>query len=59
MTCRMSKQSKAKWEKKTCGCVKTKLSVGKVIIRCDRHRGKPSKTRVLCYWDEGQVRLEE
>lgn len=46
-----------RWEKKPCGCVKTELSIGKVAIRCTRHRGKKTK-RQLAYFDEdGIVRL--
>lgn len=46
------------WDRKPCGCVKTELGIGKVVIRCDRHRGKPSKKRLVCYFDEhGIVRL--
>lgn len=40
-----------RWKRKPCGCVKTTLSIGKVVIRCSRHRGKPSK-RLACYFDE-------
>lgn len=57
----MTRLRKAKWEKKTCGCVKTELGspLQQVIIRCERHRGKPSKSgRALCYWADGQVRRE-
>jgi hypothetical protein len=44
---------RSRWDKKSCGCVKTKLpSVGKVVIRCERHRDKPSKKRLVCYFDE-------
>lgn len=47
------------WDKKPCGCVKTELSIGKVLIRCSRHREKPyGGKRVLCYWDDGMVRRE-
>lgn len=52
------KRKPAEWERKPCGCTKAKLSIGKVVVRCERHRGKPSKKRKLCYWEEGQVRLE-
>jgi hypothetical protein len=55
---RMAKKRKFKWDRKPCGCIRTKLSVGRVVIRCTRHRGKPAKGRILAYWDEGQVRLE-
>jgi hypothetical protein len=50
---------KSRWDKKPCGCVKTKLPrAGRVVIRCTKHRGKPSR-RTLAYFDEnGQVRLE-
>lgn len=50
---------KTRWDRKPCGCVKTELArAGKVAIRCDKHRGKPSKKRRLAYFDEGCVRLE-
>ena len=53
-----SGMEKTQWEKKPCGCVKTTLSIGKVAIRCTKHRGKPSKCR-LCYFDDaGMVRAE-
>lgn len=48
---------KPKWERKPCGCVKTNLSIGRAMIRCPKHRGKPSK-RVLCYFEDGIVRRE-
>ena len=50
----MAKKRKAEWERKKCGCVKATLpSVGKVLIRCTRHRDKPySGKRVLCYFDD-------
>lgn len=50
---------KPKWERKPCGCVKAELpAAGRVMIRCGRHRGKPSK-RELCYFDaDGIVRRE-
>jgi hypothetical protein len=51
----MAKKAKTPaWDRKPCGCVKTKLPrVGKVLIRCERHREKPYKgKRVLCYWDD-------
>jgi len=58
----MGKQRKTKWEKKPkCGCVKATLpKFGKAMVRCTKHRGKPTKTdRRLCYFDEaGMVRLE-
>lgn len=57
----MEKKKKAKWERKPCGCVKTTLpQAGRVLIRCERHRGKPAKgERTLCYWDEhGLVQRE-
>lgn len=49
-----------RWNPKPCGCVKAQLftSGEKVMIRCERHRGKPSK-RTLCYFDaDGIVRVE-
>jgi hypothetical protein len=58
----MAKKGKVKWEKRAkCGCVKATLPrSGKVMIRCTKHRGRPTKTdRTLCYFDEnGQVKLE-
>lgn len=52
----MEKKRKPKWERKPCGCVKTELSIGKVLVRCTRHRGKPSKSgRVLCYFDDAGI----
>lgn len=55
------KKRKPEWNRKDCGCVRTELpSVGKVLIRCARHREKPyAGKRVLCYWgDDGIVRRE-
>ncbi len=57
----MSKQRKSKWKQQTCGCVKAELpNAGKVVIRCTKHRDKPSKSeRTLCYWDsDGLARAE-
>lgn len=57
----MAKKRKPKWDRKRCGCTKTTLpSVGKVLIRCTRHRGKTYKgKRTLCFWDDqGIVQLE-
>lgn len=55
----MAKKRKLKWDQKPCGCVKTTLSIGRVVIRCPRHRGKASKKRMLCFWDaEGIVQRE-
>lgn len=45
---------KPRWDKKPCGCVKTNLSIGRVMIRCTKHRDKPSK-RALCYFDEDGI----
>jgi hypothetical protein len=53
----MAKKRAPNWDRKPCGCIKTELSIGKVVVRCERHRGKPSK-RIVLYWDEGQVRRE-
>jgi hypothetical protein len=56
----MEKMSKAKWEKKPCGCVKTKLqNAGKVLIHCQRHSSREYEgNRLPCYFDEdGLVRL--
>jgi hypothetical protein len=44
------------WEPKPCGCVKARLSIGKVVIRCDRHLGKPSEKRIVCHFEDGMVR---
>ena len=43
-----------------CKCRKMNLPrVGKVIVRCAEHRGKPSKKRLVCYLDDnGIVRRE-
>lgn len=50
---------KPKWEKQECGCIKANLtSAGRVMIRCSRHRGKPSK-RELCYFGEGTIVTKE
>lgn len=47
---------KPKWERKPCGCVKTVLQGERVMVRCLKHAGKPSK-RVLCHFDaDGIVR---
>lgn len=44
------------WKLKKCGCVKARLPrAGKVAICCDRHRGKPTKKRLLCHFEEGRV----
>lgn len=50
---------KPRWDRKPCGCVKANLSCsGRVMIRCMKHRGKPSK-RALAYFDaDGIVRKE-
>lgn len=55
----MAKKRKTEWERKECGCVKTNLPrSGRVMIRCTKHRGKPSK-RELAYFDaDGIVRKE-
>lgn len=47
--------------KQKCKCRKMNLpKAGKVVIRCDQHRGKPSKSgRLVCYLDDdGIVRRE-
>lgn len=48
------KRKPPEWERKDCGCIKTTLpSVGKVLIRCTRHRDKAYKgKRTLCYFDD-------
>lgn len=49
----MAKTRKPQWERKPCGCVKTRLSVGRVLVRCRKHRGKPTDSgRLLCYFDD-------
>src|SRR5574343_1109305 len=50
---------KTKWNRKPCGCVKAELPLsGRVMIRCTKHRGKPSK-RALAYFDaDGIVRRD-
>ena len=48
-------------KKPKCKCWKTKLPLsGRVVVRCEKHRGKPSKSgRLVCYFDEdGIVRRE-
>ena len=59
----MAKKRKLKWERKrSCKCLKANLPIaGRVLVRCELHRGKPSKSRrLLCYWDaDGIVRLED
>lgn len=48
---------KAKWERRECGCVKANLaSAGRVLIRCTRHRGKPSKRELAHFDSDGIVR---
>jgi len=48
---------KKTWDAKACGCVKTSTLGGiKVVIRCDRHLGKPSKKRLVCHFEDGMVR---
>lgn len=49
---------KPKWDRKPCGCVKANLSAGRVMIRCSRHRGEPSK-RELCYFGESTIVTRE
>lgn len=46
--------------KPKCKCRKLDLPrAGKVVIRCPEHLGKPSKKRLVCYFDEqGIVRRE-
>lgn len=53
----MAKKRKSNWERKPCGCVKTTLSIGRVLVRCTKHRDKRySGSRVLCYFeDDGRV----
>ena len=47
---------KPKWERKPCGCVKTQVSMGKVMVRCIKHRGKPSKSgRLLAHFDDDGI----
>jgi len=50
---------KPAWDRKPCGCVKATLPrAGKVAIRCERHRGKPSKRRLAYFDADGIVRYE-
>jgi len=50
---------KPKWDRRPCGCVKTNLPrSGRVMIRCTKHRGKPSKRRLAYFDDAGVVRSE-
>jgi hypothetical protein len=45
------------WEQKDCGCVKARLErAGRVLIRCERHREKPSRKRLVCHFEDGMVR---
>lgn len=47
-------------KKPKCKCRKLDLPrAGKVVIRCAEHRGKLSKKRLVCYFDDaGIVRRE-
>lgn len=46
-----------RWERQKCGCIKTELSIGKVLVVCSCHRKKKTK-RTLCHFDDdGIVRL--
>lgn len=46
---------KPKWERRSCGCVKTNLPQSeRVMIRCLKHRGKSSK-RTLAHFDEDGI----
>lgn len=47
---------KPRWNRKPCGCVKTELLGERVMIRCSRHRGKPSKRALLHFDEDGIVR---
>jgi len=50
-------QSPTRWKRKECGCVKAYLPImGKVAIRCERHRGKESRKRLVCHFEDGMVR---
>jgi len=45
------------WKPKACGCINARLErAGKVAIRFERHRGKPSKKRLVCHFEDGMVR---
>lgn len=49
-------------KKPKCKCLKMDLpNAGKVVVRCEKHRGKPSKKgRMVCYLDaDGIVRRED
>jgi len=56
----MAKKRKFQWDRRPCGCVITKLSIGPAIIRCAKHEGKPDKKGrvVLRFTEEGLVRAE-
>jgi len=51
---------KPSWDKRACGCIKANLRAGKVMIRCEKHLDKPTKSgRLLCYFDsDGIVRSD-
>lgn len=57
-----TKKLKPKWDKEVCGCVTANLPRSeRIIIRCQKHRGKPAKkrNRDVCYFDaDGMVRSE-
>ena len=44
-------------KKPKCKCWKTTLPLtGRVVVRCEKHRGKPSKSgRLVCYLDEDGI----
>lgn len=50
-----------RWNPRKCGCVKANLpQSGKVMVRCARHRGKPSKKgRMLAYFGESTIVTKE
>lgn len=62
MPSRMDTKSKSQWDRRTCGCVKADLDGrGRVIIRCARHQGMPTKkaNREVLYFDEHGIVREE
>lgn len=52
------RRKQPKWDRKPCGCVKTRLAGKKAVIRCTRHRDKPSKRDVYYFDGDGIVRAE-
>jgi len=43
-------------EQRKCDCRKMNLPInGKIVIRCEHHRGRPSKKRLVCHFEDGMV----